>query len=121
MDCFLPPRLLKSADVNCLTYKANKERYNDNSCLLTAVCKHKTDTEKLDEETSTLLSAILYVNSISTAENLRGFVLEDLHIVEHQAKVSILVYHLEVTDNGIVGDPAQRSLRRFNSTATLLH
>ena len=81
---------------------------------------HKTGTEKLEEETSNFLNAILYVNSILTAENLRGFGLEDFHIVEHQEKVSILVYHLEVTDNGIVGDPAQRSLRRYNSAASLL-
>ena len=43
----LPPHLVKRADVNCLTYKANKERYNDNLCLLRAVCMHKTGTGRL--------------------------------------------------------------------------
>ena len=33
-DVLLPPHLVKRADVNCRTYKPNKERYSDNLCLL---------------------------------------------------------------------------------------
>ena len=53
-NVLLTPRNVKRTDVTCLSYKANKERYNDNLCLLRPVCMHKTGTEKLEEETSKL-------------------------------------------------------------------
>ena len=34
--------------------------------------------------------------------------------------MNVLVYDIEVSENGIVGELAQRSLQRFNSTTTLL-
>ena len=46
--------------------------------------------------------------------------LEDLHIVERLAEVNISVYDIEVSDGGIIRELAERSLRRFNSTTTLL-
>ena len=119
-DDLLPHHLVKRADVNCLTYKVNKERYNDNFCLLRAVCMHKTGTERLKKETSKLLKALLDINWNLSVENFRGIALEDIHVVEDLAKVNILVYDIEVSENGIVGELAQRSLQRFNSTATLL-
>ena len=81
---------------------------------------HKTGTERLEEETSKLLNALLDINSNLSVENFRGVALEDIHVVEDLAKVNILVYDIEVSENGIVGELAQRSLQRFNSTATLL-
>ena len=75
-DILLPPHLVKRADVNCFTFKSNKERYNDNLCLLRAVCMHKTGTERLEEETSKHLSALLDINSNLSVENFRGVVLE---------------------------------------------
>ena len=119
-DIWLPPNLVKRSDVNCLTYKSNKERYNDNLRLLRAVCMHKTGSERVEEETKKLLSAYLTANPHLSVQNFRGVVLEDLHIVERLAEVNILVYDIEVSDGGIIGELAERSLRRFNSTATLL-
>ena len=116
-DVLLPPHLVKRADV---TYKANKERYNDNLCSFRAVCMHKTGTERLEDETSKLVSALLDINSNLSVENFRGVALKDIHVVEDLAKVNILVYEIEVSENGIVGELAERSLQRFNSTATLL-
>ena len=50
-DNLLPPNLVKRSDVNCLAYKSNKQRYNDNLCFLRAVCKYKTGNERVEEET----------------------------------------------------------------------
>ena len=119
-DILLPPNLVKRSDVNCLTYKSNKERYNDNLCLLRAVCMHKTGNERVEEETKKLLNAYLAANPHLSVQIFRGVGLEDLHIVERLAEVNILVYDIEVSDGGIIGELAERSLRRFNSTATLL-
>ena len=119
-DILLPPNLVKRSDVNCLTYNSNKERYNDNFCLLRAVCMHKTGNERVEEETKKLLNDYLTANTHLPLQNFRGVGLEDLHIVERLAEVNFLVYGTEVSDGGIIGELAERSLRRFNSTATLL-
>ena len=116
----LPPNLVKRSDVNCLTYKSNKERYNDNLCSLRAMCMHKTGNERAEEETKKLFNAYLTAKPCLSVQNFRGVGLEDLHIVERMAEVNILVYDIEASDGGIIGELAERSLRRFNSTATLL-
>ena len=62
IDILLPPNLVKLRDVNCLTYKSNKERYNDNFCFLWAVCMHKTGNERVEEETKKLFDAFFTAN-----------------------------------------------------------
>ena len=116
----LPPNLIKRSDVNCLTYTSNKERSIDNFCLLMAVCMHKTRSKRLEEETKKLFNAYLTANPHLLVENCRGVGLEYLHIVKRLAEVIILVYDIEVSDGEILGEFAERSFRRFNSTATLL-
>ena len=81
---------------------------------------HKTGNERVEEETKKLLNAYLTANPHLSVQNFRGVGLEDLHIVERLAEVNILVYDIEVSDGGFIGELAERSLRRFNSTATLL-
>ena len=119
-DILLPPNLVKRSDVNCLTYNSNKERYNDNLCLLRAVCMHKTGNERVEEETKKPFNAYLTANLYLSVQKFRGFDLEDPHFVERVAEVNILVYDIEVSDGGIIGKLAEHSLRRFDSTATLL-
>ena len=119
-DILLPPNLVKRSDVNCLNYKSNRERYNDKLCLLRAVCMHETGNERVEEATKKLTNAYLTAYPHLSIQNFRGVGLEDLHIVGRLAEVNILVYDNEVSDGGIIGELAQRSLQRFNSTATLL-
>ena len=119
-DILLPPNLVKRSDVNCLTYKSNKERYNDNLCSLRAVCMHKTGKKTVEEEAKRLFIAYLTANPHLSVQNFRGVGLEGLHIVERLAEVNILMYDIQVSDGGIFGKLVERFLRRFNSTATLL-
>ena len=79
--------------------------------------KRKLKVTRRDKK---LFNAYLTANPQFSVENFRGVGLEDLHIVERLAEVNILVYDNEVSDGGIIGELAERSLRRFNSTATLL-
>ena len=90
-DTLVPPNLVNWSDVNCLTYKSNKERYNDNLCLLSAVCMHKTEQKRVEEETKKLFNAYLTANTPLSVQNFRGVALEDLQIVERLAEVNILV------------------------------
>ena len=81
---------------------------------------HKRGNERVEEETKKLFNAYLTVNLHLSVQNFRSVGLEDLHIVERLAEVNILVYDTEVSDGGFIGELAERSFRRFNSTATLL-
>ena len=118
-DILLPPNLVKRSDVNYLTYKSNKERYNGNLCLLRAVCMYKKGNERVEEDTKKLFNAYLTGSLHLSVQNFRGDGLEDLHVVERLAEVNILVYDIEVSDGANIGELAESSLRRFNSTAIL--
>ena len=114
-DVLLNPRPCKRFDVNCVTYKANEERFNDNLCLLRALCMHKTGTQMLEEETSKL-----FINLNVTAENIQGVALEDLHIVERLVDVNNLVYDKKALDKRINGKLAESSLQKISSMSSLL-
>ena len=92
-DILLPPRPFKRTDVNCVKYKANEERYNKNPCLLRAICLHKTETERLDEEACKNLSQYLDINPSLKTEDFGGVDLEDVHMVERLAEGNMLVYY----------------------------
>ena len=119
-DDLLPPGLGKGTDVNCLTYKANKERCNENICLLRAIGMHETRTEWLELETLKLLNQYLVIIPNITAENFRGVAVDDLHIVELFVEAKFLGYYIEVSDNGTIGEVAELSLRRISSAVFLL-
>ena len=80
----------------------------------------KRGNERLQAEIEKLFKVHLTANPRFSVGNFRSVGLEDLHIVERLAEVNILVYDNEVSDGGIIGELAELSLGRFNSTATLM-
>ena len=112
-------KLVRLADVFWLTYKSNKEFY-DNRCLIRSVCMHRTGTERSEAETIKPLNDYPNVSLNLSFENIRGVAFGVHHIVDQVAEVNILVFDMEVSDTGITGQLAQRYLRRFNPLATLL-
>ena len=102
-DMLLPSNVIKQNDFNCLTYKSNYERYNDNLCLIRAVCMHRTGKKMLEEGTNILFKAYLTANPHLSVQNMRGVRLVDLHIVDRLAEVNILVHDIEVLDGAIIG------------------
>ena len=119
-DILLPHNIIKRSDINCITYNSKREPYNDNLCLLWTVCMLKTGNESVEEETKKLFKAYLSANPYLSVQNFRGVRLVDLHLLVRLAEVIILVYDIEVSDVGIIGELYERSLQRFNSTAILL-
>ena len=72
-NLLLPPNLVERSDVNCLTYKSNKERYNDNLCLLGAVSMHKTGNERVEKRQrnySMPISQLTHIYQFKTFEVL---------------------------------------------------
>ena len=72
---------------------------------------HETGKESVEEETKKIFKAYLTANPPLSVQNFRGVGLEDLHIVKRLAEVNILVYKIEILDDGIIGELAERSLR----------
>ena len=70
-DILLTSSLVRRSDVNCLTYKSNKERYNDKHCFLRSLCIHNTESQKLEEETKKLFNAYLTVYLHVSVQNYR--------------------------------------------------
>ena len=81
---------------------------------------HKKGTGILEEGTLKRLNQKVDMNPNVTAENFRGAVLEYLHMVDRLAEVDVLISNNEVSDKGVTGKLAERSLRTFSSTANLL-
>ena len=77
-----------------------------NFCLLRAVCTHKTRNERVEEGSKNLFNAHLTANPHLLVQNFRGVGIEDIHIVEGLAEVSILVYDIEVAGVGVIGELA---------------
>ena len=71
---------------------------------------HKTRTERLEEEISKLLNQYLDINADVTAENFRGVALGDLYIFEPLAEKIILVYDIEASVDGIIGNLCEDSV-----------
>ena len=78
-DILLPPNLVKRSGFNCLTYNSNKERYNDNLCLLRAVCMHKTGNKRVEEETKKPLNAYLSQPTFISSKLSRCWVRRSSH------------------------------------------
>ena len=59
-DTVLPEPMLKSQNVNCLTFERNTlQPYKDNLCLLRALVLHLHGNKKLEEETSKIFNFFL--------------------------------------------------------------
>ena len=90
--------------------------------LLAKGCLYAQNRKKkrVEDETKKLFNAYRTANPYLSVLDFQGVGLEDLHLVERQAEVNLSVCDIEVSDGGIIGELAERSLRRFNCTATLL-
>ena len=75
-DALFPPNFINRIDVHCLTYKANKERYDDNSSLFGAVYIHKTGSNHLEKEVSNFFIAYRNANPKLSAANFQVVKLE---------------------------------------------
>ena len=76
----------------------NQKNNNDTLCLIKPVCMHRTDAESLAPKTSKGSNDNLNFNPNLSAENARGYALEDFYLVEQTAKLKILVNDFEVLD-----------------------
>ena len=116
-DAILPEFLLKNLTVNCLTYEQNTEKpYNDNLCFFRALALHLHGNDRLEEETSKLLSLFLDNSTNPDPSKFQGVCMDDIPSVEAIVGMNIFIYmtstFLTVQCLGNLHEEASKSTRK---------
>ena len=120
-NAILPEPQLKNHTINCLTYEENtRHPYNDNLCLFRALALHLHGSQRLEEETSKLFNLFINIMDGLSADQFQGVHLNDIPIVEDMLTLNFLLYDLDIVDGNIVGEPARRSVLKYENTVQLL-
>ena len=120
-DAVLPEPLLRNGTINCLTFEENtRQPYNDNLCLFRALALHLHGNQRLEEETSKIFN--LFINKMDglSAEQFRGVNMNDFPTNEDLLTLNIVLYDINIVDGNLIGEPARRSMQKYNNTVRLL-
>ena len=120
MNGVLPEPLLRNGKINCLTYEKTRQPYNDNLCFYRALGLHLHGTQRKEEETSRLFN--LFINKMDglSASQFQGVHMNDIPIVEDMLTLNVLLYHIEIVYENVIGEIAGRSAQKYENTARLL-
>ena len=116
-NAVLPEPLVRNRTITCFTYEENKRQpYNDNLCLFRALALHLHDTQRLEEKTSKLFN--LFINKMDglSPNQFHGVHMKDSPTVEDLLTLNILLYDIDFVDGNIVGEPARRSVQKYENT-----
>ena len=111
-DAVLPESLLRNPSVNCLTY--------DNLCLLRALALHFHGNERLEEETSKLFNLFLVNSTNPDPSKFPGVCMDDIPSVEDIGSIIIFIYDIDLIDGAMVGQPARRSIKKYEKKVQLI-
>ena len=92
--------------------KIQDKSYNDNLCLFRALALHLHGTQRLEGETSKIFN--LFINKMDgmSADQFRGFHMNDIPFVEDLLTLNIVMYDIDIVDDDIIGELARRSLQK---------
>ena len=120
-DAILPEYLLKNHTVSCLTSEKNtRKTYNDNFCLFRAPALHLHGIERLQEETSKLFNLFLVNGTNPDPSKFQGVCMDDIPSVEDIVGVNIFIYDIDLIDGAMVGEHAQRSIKKYEKIVQLI-
>ena len=120
-NAVLPELLLKKHTINSLTYEKNtRQPYNDKLCLFRALALHLHGTQRLEKETSKMFN--LFINKMDglSPNHFQGVKMNDIPNVEDLLTLNIVLYDIDIVDGKFIGEPARRSLQKYNNTVRLL-
>ena len=120
-NAVLSEPLLRNGTINCLTYEENsRQPYNDNQCLFRSLALHLHGTQRLEEETSKLIT--LFINKIDGLSPIQfqGVHMNDIPTVEDLLTLKILLNDIDIVNRNIVGEVARRILQKNENTVRLL-
>ena len=120
-DTVLPEPLVRNCNVNCLTFERNTTQvYNDNLCLFRALALHLHGNEKLDEETSSFFNLFHNNSGEGDISKFQGVHLNDIPKVEDLLQLNIFLYDIDFVDCDLIGEPARRSIQKFEKSLDVL-
>ena len=117
----LPEPLLKKHPLSCLTNEENSRRpYSDSLCLLRFLAWILHGNERLESETSKILSLFLEKAVGIDPVNFQGVCMEDIAIEEDIVKGDIFWYNIDIVDGSKISEHARASAGRHFNTVRLL-
>ena len=120
-DVVLLDSLLKNHTINCLTFGKNTRKpYNDNLCLFRALALHLHGNERLEEETSKLFNLFLINSTNPDPSKFQGVCMDDIPSVEDMVGINIFIYDIDIIDSAMVGELAQRSIKKYEKNVQLI-
>ena len=108
-NAVLPKSLLKNCTINCLTYEENtRQPYNHNLGLFRALALHLHGNQRLEEETSKVLSSFINKMDGLNPNQFKGVHRNDIPFVEDLLTLNSLLYCIDILDRNIIGQLARR-------------
>ena len=120
-DAILPESLLRNPSIYCLTYEQNtKKTYKGNLFLFRALALHLHGNERLEEETSNLFNIFLVEGTNPDPSKFQGVCMDDIPSVEDTVAINIFIYDIDFIDYAMVGEIAQRSIKKYEKNVQLI-
>ena len=113
--------LLRSRNVNCLTFEKNTSQpYNDNLCLFSALALHLHGNKKLEEKTSEIFKLFLNNSEERDLSKFPGVHMTDIPKMEDLLQPNIFLYDIDFVDGELIGELCRRSIQKFENSFKLL-
>ena len=110
-DTVLPEPLLKSHNMNCLTFeRKTRQPYKDILCLFRALALHLHSDEKLEEETPKKFNIFLNNSEEGDVSKVQGDHLNDIPKVKDLLQLNIFLYDIDFVDGELIGELCRRSI-----------
>ena len=120
-DALLPESLLRNGTINCLTFEENtRQPYNDNLCLFRALVLHLHGNQRLEQETSKFFNLFINKKEGLSPKQLPGVQMIDIPTVVDLLTINILLFDIDIVDDNIIGEFAERSVQKDENTVRLL-
>ena len=117
----LPEPILRSCNVNCLTFERNtRQPYNDNLCLFGTIALHLHGNEKLKVETSKIFNLFLTNSEERDVSNFQGVPLNDIPKAEDLLQLNFFLYDIDFVDGELIGELCRRSIQKYEKSVKLL-
>ena len=104
--------LLKSHNVNCLTFQRNtRQTFKDNLCLFRALAVYLHGNEKLEDETSKIFKLFFNNSEEGDVSKIQGALLNDIPKVEDLLQLNIFLFDIDFVDGELIGELCPRNIR----------
>ena len=120
-DTVLTEPLLKTRNVNCLTFERNTSQpYKDNLCLFRALALHLHGDKKLEEETSKNFNVFLNNSEKGDVSKFQAVHLNDIPKVEDLLQLNIFLYDIDFVDGELIGELCRRRIQKYENGVKFL-